>query len=216
MMATAAASSSSLRLRSRISPSVVVVVPAVRAVARQPLALGSRPHVHCPSYNNKRDEDHATPGFVDWYESPVSSVMTDLVHDVDADAPISSARELLNKYNFTGIPVTEHHLGADGSYHAASPNQSVQGGDGRLVVGIISKKDLPADADDTFYQTHLCRSIMTSPAIIVPSDGSIEDAAKIMLEHRICRVPVIDPTNNHLVGVVSRSDVFIEPLADTD
>jgi len=215
MMATAAASSSSLRLRSRISPSVVVV-PAVRAGARQPLALGSRPRVHCPSYNNKRDEDHATPGFVDWYESPVSSVMTDLVHDVDADAPISSARELLNKYNFTGIPVTEHHLGADGSYHAASPNQSVQGGDGRLVVGIISKKDLPADADDTFYQTHLCRSIMTSPAIIVPSDGSIEDAAKIMLEHRICRVPVIDPTNNHLVGVVSRSDVFIEPLADTD
>ena len=215
MMATAAASSSSassLRLRSRISPSVVV--PAVRAVARQPLALGSRPHVHCPSYNNNKD--HATPGFVDWYESPVSSVMTDLVHDVDADAPISSARELLNKYNFTGIPVTEHHLGADGSYHAASPNQSVQGGDGRLVVGIISKKDLPADADDTFYQTHLCRSIMTSPAIIVPSDGSIEDAAKIMLEHRICRVPVIDPTNNHLVGVVSRSDVFIEPLADTD
>uniref|UniRef100_A0A7S2BFD8 CBS domain-containing protein n=1 Tax=Pycnococcus provasolii TaxID=41880 RepID=A0A7S2BFD8_9CHLO len=216
MMATAAASSVSLTLRSRISSGVVV--PAVRAVARQPLALGSRPRrVHCPSYNNsKRDEDHATPGFVDWYESPVSSVMTDLVHDVDADAPISSARELLNKYNFTGIPVTEHHLGVDGSYHAASPNQSVQGGDGRLVVGIISKKDLPADADDTFYQTHLCRSIMTSPAIIVPSDGSIEDAAKIMLEHRICRVPVIDPTNNHLVGVVSRSDVFIEPLADTD
>jgi CBS domain-containing protein len=54
--------------------------------------------------------------------------------------------------------------------------------------------------------------VMSSPAITVDVDGTVEDAATIMHEERVSRLPVV--RNGRLVGIVSRVDVLRGMLAD--
>ncbi len=50
------------------------------------------------------------------------------------------------------------------------------------------------------------RHIMTSPVITVPSDTPVLEAAKIMKEHRIERLPVVD--DGKIVGIVTKDRVL--------
>lgn len=49
------------------------------------------------------------------------------------------------------------------------------------------------------------RQIMLTPVITVPEDSSLEEAAKIMLEHNIGGLPVVDD-RGELCGIVTESD----------
>ena len=49
--------------------------------------------------------------------------------------------------------------------------------------------------------------LMTSPAVTVSPDNTVEDAAKLMYVRRVKRLPVVD-ADNHLAGIVSRADVL--------
>lgn len=58
--------------------------------------------------------------------------------------------------------------------------------------------------------------LMTSPAVTVGPDIPLAEAARLMRDHRVKRLPVIDATGR-LIGIVSRSDVlsvFTRPDAD--
>lgn len=46
---------------------------------------------------------------------------------------------------------------------------------------------------------------MTSPAITIPGGARVSDAAALMLEHRVNRLPVVD--GGRLVGIVTRADL---------
>jgi CBS domain-containing protein len=50
--------------------------------------------------------------------------------------------------------------------------------------------------------------LMTSPAIIVHPDDSVQHAAKLMHDRRVKRLPVVDAAG-HLVGIISRADVLV-------
>jgi CBS domain-containing protein len=49
--------------------------------------------------------------------------------------------------------------------------------------------------------------LMTSPAVTVGPDDTIEHAARLMFTHRVKRLPVVD-ADGRLAGIVSRSDVL--------
>jgi CBS domain-containing protein len=49
--------------------------------------------------------------------------------------------------------------------------------------------------------------LMTSPAVTITPDDTIERAARLMYAHKVKRLPVVD-ANGHLVGIVSRSDLL--------
>ena len=49
------------------------------------------------------------------------------------------------------------------------------------------------------------REVMTSPAITVGEDTEIRDIARLLLDHRIKRVPVL--RDGRIVGIVSRADL---------
>jgi len=58
--------------------------------------------------------------------------------------------------------------------------------------------------------------LMTSPPVTADPDTPLAEAARLMRDHRIKRLPVINATG-HLVGIVSRADVlsiFTRPDAD--
>ena len=49
--------------------------------------------------------------------------------------------------------------------------------------------------------------LMTSPAVTITPDDTIERAARLMYARKVKRLPVVD-ANGHLVGIVSRSDLL--------
>ena len=50
------------------------------------------------------------------------------------------------------------------------------------------------------------RKIMSHPAITIDEDTDIEDAAALMLSHRIARLPVVH--GRRLTGIVAKADII--------
>jgi CBS domain-containing protein len=49
--------------------------------------------------------------------------------------------------------------------------------------------------------------VMTSPVVTLPTGAPIADAVRLMMAHRIKRIPVVD-TDGRLVGMVGRAGVL--------
>jgi CBS domain-containing protein len=93
--------------------------------------------------------------------------------------------------------------------------------DGSRLVGIITDRDirlnLPSPAttlsvwEINFLLAKLTvRDVMTSSVLVVDSDRPAAEAARIMLEHKIGALPVLD--TGQLVGIVTESD-FVRVVA---
>lgn len=69
------------------------------------------------------------------------------------------------------------------------------------LVGIVSEKDLlRAKGDDQVEQ------VMTTKVITVTEYTALEDAARIMADHRISSLPVL--RDGRLVGIITETDLF--------
>jgi acetoin utilization protein AcuB len=90
------------------------------------------------------------------------------------------------------------------------------------LVGIITDRDirlnLPSPATSlsvwelNFLLASLTvRSVMTSAVLVVESHRPIAEAARIMIDHKIGALPVVD--DGRLVGIVTESD-FVRATAD--
>lgn len=63
------------------------------------------------------------------------------------------------------------------------------------------------------------REVMTTPAITITKDTAVQDAARLMHQHRIKQLPVIDASTGHITGTVCQSDllkVFIRPAEEIE
>jgi CBS domain-containing protein len=105
--------------------------------------------------------------------------------------------------------------------------------DDRRVLGVVTNADLLVRVGHgrpvprhhrirarlgTYKKMHArtARELMTSPPITTTPETSISAAARMLTDHRIRTVPVVDRTG-HLLGMVSRADlikVFLRSDAD--
>jgi CBS domain-containing protein len=133
----------------------------------------------------------------------VSEVMTEKVFTVTAGTPLKIVATRMLEYGVSGMPVVE----------------------GDRVLGVISETDIlfkerPAPdrkglvdwlvhyAEDPPIQKLEARTAgqaMTIPPVTIASGRPISDAATLMLELRIDRLPVVD--SGRLVGIVTRADL---------
>ncbi len=85
------------------------------------------------------------------------------------------------------------------------------------LVGIVTLGDLrgaePSDASTlSIFEAHYLlakltiEKIMTWEPITIRPDATIQQAAQIMLEHKVGGLPVVD--NDKLVGMITESDIF--------
>jgi CBS domain-containing protein len=51
----------------------------------------------------------------------------------------------------------------------------------------------------------LVREIMSHPAVTVSESADIEEAASLMLTHKVARLPVVK--DGRLIGIVARADI---------
>jgi CBS domain-containing protein len=85
------------------------------------------------------------------------------------------------------------------------------------LVGIVTRGDIrgaePSEATSlSIFEIHYLLSrltlerIMTKDPVTVPPDATIQEAARLMLQHKIAGLPVVD--DDHVVGVITESDIF--------
>jgi len=88
---------------------------------------------------------------------------------------------------------------------------------GNHVAGIVSEADLmrplaaipdvPGQNGTPIRKGTTAAEIMTAEVVTIAPGASVTAAARLMFEHRVKRLPVVD-ASNRLVGIVSRADVL--------
>lgn len=119
----------------------------------------------------------------------VSDVMSHCVVSIGQDAPYEDVVTLMRERHVRALPV----LG--GRDH---------------VVGVVSRSDLAKAGAGTAGE------VMTTPALTVHPGSTLAQAARIMAQRGVKRLPVVDEDGT-LEGVVSRADllkVFLRPDND--
>jgi CBS-domain-containing membrane protein len=85
------------------------------------------------------------------------------------------------------------------------------------VVGVVSQRDLFRSAlavalgygeraQKTLLKTLRVKEVMSEPAITVSPEATIKEAARLMVEHKIGCVPVVEGST--LVGIVTETDIL--------
>jgi CBS domain-containing protein len=139
------------------------------------------------------------------FHSTVRDVMTTDVVTVDRITPYKEVAGLLADHRISAVPVLVM---------------------GRHVAGVVSEDDLLTARDkarqaQTGRAGHLpwprhqgkqhpkltAGEIMSSPAITIHPDAPIPRAARLLHDHHIKRLPVVDP-DGKLIGIVSRRDLL--------
>ncbi|MFF8956454.1 CBS domain-containing protein [Streptomyces sp. NPDC014894] len=115
----------------------------------------------------------------------VADLMTPTAVAVQRGTAFKEIARLLDEYGITAVPVVD---------------------DDERPVGVVSEADLlRRQTSRTTAST--AEGLMSSPAIVAEPQWSVVRAARVMEEHRIKRLPVVDGTGR-LTGVVSRSDLL--------
>jgi acetoin utilization protein AcuB len=115
---------------------------------------------------------------------------------IGPDASHPEALRLLHKEKFSYLPVVDK---------------------AGKVIGVVTEADLlhaaPSSATSlSIYEMNYLLSnlkvheVMSSPAITIPEDTPIEEAARVMIEKEIGCLPVMQ--GGKLVGVITETDIF--------
>ena len=118
----------------------------------------------------------------------VSEVMSTDVQTVSPDDTIEEAAQEMRDGDFGLVPVVEDEQ----------------------LVGVVTDRDIAirAVAEGKDPSTPVSE-VMSEGVVWVNEDDSVEDAARIMSEHQIRRLPVVD-SEQHLVGIVSLGDFAVD------
>lgn len=86
------------------------------------------------------------------------------------------------------------------------------------VVGMVSDRDLRAFAPPLIFDSENSRSskdfekavveIMSTDVLSVEPESSVQELIDLLVENKVGAVPVLDPLENTLVGIVSYIDIL--------
>jgi CBS domain-containing protein len=118
----------------------------------------------------------------------ISEVMTSDPRTVDVDATLVDAAREMREGDTGAIIVTENGE----------------------VTGIVTDRDITvrAVADGKDPSTTKVREVITTGIVTLGPDDTVEDAIRLMREHDIRRIPVVQ--DGRPVGIVSIGDLAIE------
>lgn len=119
----------------------------------------------------------------------VKDIMTKTVASLNPKDTVEHAAQLMKQHDIGSLPVCEDEK----------------------VIGIITDRDITlrsvAEGENTKAQS--VREVMTSNPVVINASTDIAEAARIMSERQIRRLPIVD--NNNLVGIVALGDLAVEP-----
>jgi CBS domain-containing protein len=137
----------------------------------------------------------------------VREVMTEDVLTIGPEAPLKDVAKILVEHGVSGLPVCDiegHVVGVisegDILYKEHDPTEGHVGGPlGWFVDGSPNVRGAAK------AQAITAGKAMTSPAVTIPPYESVAQAARVMCERRVNRLPVVK--GGKLVGIVTRADL---------
>ena len=139
-------------------------------------------------------------------EPAVKDVMTARVVSVTKDASFRDMAVALRQYRVSAFPVLDDDGKVIGVVSEADMlvkealSSEPEGMPG-MITGLFRRKE--------HYKARgiTAGDLMTSPAVTVTPDDTLERAARLMYTRKVKRLPVVD-ANGRLVGIVGRSDLL--------
>jgi CBS domain-containing protein len=133
----------------------------------------------------------------------VSDVMTENVFTVAVDTPLKTVATRMLEYGVSGMPVVagERVLGVISETDILFKERTVPDRNGVVDWLMHYAEDPPLAKLDA----RTAGEAMTTPAVTIASGRSVADAAALMLDLSIDRLPVVDA--GRLVGIVTRTDL---------
>jgi CBS-domain-containing membrane protein len=140
----------------------------------------------------------------------VRNIMTEAVVVAEEQAPFKELLDLMHEHHVSAIPIVDR---------------------GSRLIGIVSEADLllkearaSGDAEPIFEtrrsrierekaEGSVAAHLMSSPVVTVGAGATVAEAARIMHDRGVKRLPVVDD-DQRVIGIVSRSDlltVFLRP-----
>jgi CBS domain-containing protein len=133
----------------------------------------------------------------------VRDVMTRRVVSVREDASFKEMADMLRRTRISAFPVIDRANRVIGLVSAADllVKEAVQATGTSLVAALRHVREEDKAKGVT------AADLMTRPAITIGPDAAVTEAARIMYDRRIKRLPVVDAAGR-LLGIVSRTDVL--------
>jgi CBS domain-containing protein len=137
----------------------------------------------------------------------VSDVMTRAAENVTPDTPVSRVLEILIHKDYTALPVVDAERRVVGT---VGDTDLLESGEVSLTLSI------PRAGERTIFEQMLARlrrsgtkvrEVMKAPAVTVRGDASIAEAARLMVEKGLKRLPVVG-VDGGLEGVIGRLDLL--------
>lgn len=124
----------------------------------------------------------------------IKDVMTKNVASLHVDDTVIKAAEIMKEQNVGSVPVC----------------------DSNRVVGMITDRDIALRivAAGKNADKQSVRDVMSTNPVIGQPEMDVLDAAKMMGERQIRRLPIIE--KNGLVGIVSLGDLALEPSLENE
>lgn len=141
----------------------------------------------------------------------VRDVMTRTVVVASTQTPFKELVRVLREYRVSAVPVV---------------------GESGTIVGVVSEADLLLHVDPTvltprFLEGHerkaerhkaegvLASDLMSAPPVTITPEATTAEAAHLMHERHVKRLPVVDATGS-ILGVISRVDLLLGYLRDDE
>ena len=113
-----------------------------------------------------------------------SGMITDPV-TLSPTATLADAEQLMNRYHFSGVPITDSN---------------------ETLVGILTNRDIRFCKQSDYSRP--VTEFMTSTGLVTATEGtSLDDARAILQEHRIEKLPLVDSTGK-LRGLITVKDIM--------
>ena len=124
----------------------------------------------------------------------IADVMTRQPRVIQPDATVADAAAMMRRLDVGALPVC----------------------DGTRLIGMLTDRDITLRSTADGRDPHLTpvRDVMSPGVAWATEDDLVEQAARIMREHRIRRLPIVDERHS-LVGVVSLGDLAVD-VGDDD
>lgn len=142
----------------------------------------------------------------------IKDIMTREVVTVREEDTVEKCANLLITHDLSGLPVVDELGKVKGMVTEGDlirRASRIKGPAALEVLGGIFYLESPTKFVDDLKKSmgNLAKDIMTKDLITVNPDKPIEDAATLLVQNKIKRLPVIDKEGN-LIGIVSRKDIM--------
>ncbi len=139
----------------------------------------------------------------------VRDIMSTDVKTIDPDSSVEEAAEILSNNNISGLPVVEGEnlLGIVSESDLIVKDKKLHFPDYINVIGGIIYLESYKKFKEDFkkFVAVKVEDLMTKKVVTVSPEDSVEDAATIMSDEDVNRLPVVE--DNELVGIITRGDI---------